>query len=160
MNWELGLTLGFIAICFLAVRHDIQQLKPKKKSTNTATSSGQDSPGVEFVYVISNQSYRPGMFKIGLTTKDVNSRKSQLYTTGVPQPFDTCMVIETSNCKALEKALHETFRTKRVNNRREWFLLTADDIESIRKVAGKSLTHYDPIATQRALGAPLSASEE
>lgn len=150
MNWELGITLGFIAFCFLAVRHDLQSLKPKKRNVDKKIET---DPKSEFVYILSNPHYREGLFKIGLTTKDVNSRKSQLYSTGVPGPFDTCMVIRTDNCRVLEKSLHDTFSNKRVSKSREWFVLDDRDISSIVSAAGSSIIHHDKVAVRRALGA-------
>jgi hypothetical protein len=42
----------------------------------------------EIVYVLTNAAM-PGLTKIGKTTQeDVKSRLSQLYTTGVPVPFE------------------------------------------------------------------------
>lgn len=42
----------------------------------------------EIVYVLTNPSM-PGLVKIGKTTqKEVSERMTQLYTTGVPTPFE------------------------------------------------------------------------
>lgn len=44
--------------------------------------------GVKVVYVLTNPAM-PGLVKIGYTTHaDANTRIAQLYTTGVPVPFE------------------------------------------------------------------------
>ena len=41
------------------------------------------------VYVLTNPAM-PNMVKIGKTTRDVELRLADLYSTGVPLPFDKC----------------------------------------------------------------------
>lgn len=155
MNWELALSITIVAVCFMAVRHDIQQLKPKARPSNKKVIKDEVQDGPQYVYVLSNPSHRDGLFKIGLTTKDINKRKSQLYTTGVPSPFNTVMVIETDDCKQLENHLHDHFSKKRWNNRREFFMLSSSDLIWIRDTCNP--VHVDVHEAVRALGTSESS---
>ncbi len=66
----------------------------------------------------------PGLVKIGMTTRDsVDERMSQLYSTGVPVPFQCKYACEVKpgDCSKIEKALHIAFEPNRVNKNREFF---------------------------------------
>lgn len=60
----------------------------------------------------------PGLVKIGMTTReDMDSRMKELYSTGVPEPFEcqfACKV-KKSDCVKIEKALHIAFAPQRIN---------------------------------------------
>lgn len=152
MDFGNLLVIAVVILCALALNASIEAQSSKKKARPKKTSEGQDEAGAEFVYILSNRAYANAFFKIGLTTKTVNARKSQLYTTGVPQPFDTCMVIQTENCKELEKELHKRFANKRINPRREWFKLDHEDILAIHKEFRGDVVQYDEEAIKCALG--------
>lgn len=63
------------------------------------------------VYLLTNP-VMPGLVKIGMTTQeDIDKRMKELYTTGVPVPFEckfACKV-KKSDCLKIEKALHKAF---------------------------------------------------
>jgi len=81
------------------------------------------------IYVLTN-SAMPGMLKIGMTTKEeIELRMKQLYTTGVPLPFECSFAGKTNNLKQVEKALHIAFGSQRVNPKREFF-----EIEEIQVI--------------------------
>lgn len=75
------------------------------------------------VYLLVNECM-PGLVKIGKTSrKDMAARLRELYTTGVPLPFQcryACRV-KLSHMDELERALHQAFAPDRVNNSREFF---------------------------------------
>lgn len=80
-----------------------------------------------WVYVLSNKSM-PGMLKIGLTTREPDQRARELSgSTGVPTPF----VIEhsryVSDCKAVEREIHQRLDRYRVGKNREFFQMTVAD---------------------------------
>lgn len=78
------------------------------------------------VYVLTNAAM-PGLVKIGVTTGiDPENRASQLYTTGVPVPFDVEFAGEVADPLRVERALHNAFRDRRVNPRREFFRIEPD----------------------------------
>lgn len=83
--------------------------------------AGSD-PGL--VYILTNAAM-PHHVKIGLTRKDdVSERLRQLYTTGVPVPFECAYSARVPDCGKLERVLHKVFDDKRVRPDREFF--TAD----------------------------------
>lgn len=77
----------------------------------------------EIVYVLTNAAM-PGIVKIGLTTDSVESRLAQLsQPSSVPLPFECYFAAEVSDCKKLEKTLHQLFADNRINPKREFFKL-------------------------------------
>ena len=69
------------------------------------------------VYVLTNPAM-PGIVKIGMTDNpDVQLRMGQLYTTGVPLPFDCVIAREIADREAgeIESALHTAFGPNRIN---------------------------------------------
>ena len=57
--------------------------------------------------------------------EDVKSRMAQLYTTGVPLPFECVYAVRVPNCERVETALHTAFGPDRINPRREFFEIDA-----------------------------------
>ena len=75
------------------------------------------------VYVLTN-SAMPGLVKIGMTTRDsIDAMMKELYSTGVPVPFDCSYACEVkvSDCAKIEKALHTALGSNRINANREFF---------------------------------------
>ena len=72
------------------------------------------------VYLLTNP-VMPGLVKIGMTTQeDIDKRMKELYTTGVPVPFEcqfACKV-KKGDCAKIEKALHTAFAPQRINANR------------------------------------------
>jgi T5orf172 domain len=86
------------------------------------------------VYVLSNPAM-PGLVKIGKTqNEDAAARMAQLYTTGVPFPFDVEFVCRVPNPDEVERALHTAFAPQRVNPRREFFQIEASQAIAILKL--------------------------
>ena len=76
---------------------------------------------LDIVYIFTNRGM-PGLCKIGYTSRnDVKERAKELYTTGVPYPFDDYYVCQVYNGKKIEKTLHKLFNDQRVNDNREFF---------------------------------------
>lgn len=76
------------------------------------------------VYVLKNEGM-PGLLKIGRTDKaEPSTRMGDLYTTGVPYPFECVKAVRVDNAKALEAALHTAFDQHRVNPKREFFAIS------------------------------------
>ena len=72
------------------------------------------------VYVLTNPAM-PDLVKIGKTTRDVSLRLSDLYTTGVPLPFECEYAAKVKDVDQTEKAFHLGFKKDRVNIKREFF---------------------------------------
>ena len=85
------------------------------------------------VYVLTNPCM-PGLVKIGMTERsEMDARLKELYTTGVPLPFDckfACRV-KKSECSKIEKALHTAFAPQRVNANREFFRIAPEQAVAI-----------------------------
>jgi hypothetical protein len=87
------------------------------------------------VYVISNiGSFGENVFKIGMTRRLVpQDRIDELGDASVPFEFDVHAIISTQDAPALENALHAMFevgRLNRVNERKEFFRVSLDEIEA------------------------------
>lgn len=86
---------------------------------------------LSIVYVLTNPAM-PGLIKIGRTTQeDANSRIAQLYGTGVPVPFRLEFACKVPNSDEVETALHIAFAPWRVNPKREFFRMEADQAIAI-----------------------------
>lgn len=78
-------------------------------------------PNQGIVYILTNPAI-PNMIKIGMTThEDVKLRMAQIYTTGVPLPFECVYAAKVLNYEKVEKALHIAFGPDRINPKREFF---------------------------------------
>jgi len=89
---------------------------------------------LNIVYVLTN-SAMPGLVKIGYTTQDdANSRIAQLYTTGVPVPFELQYACKVQNAEEVEKALHVAFSPQRINPKREFFKIESEQAIAILKL--------------------------
>ncbi len=86
----------------------------------------------------------PGLVKIGITSAaDPQTRISQLYSTGVPLPFDCVIAVEVEDSPngGLEKALHTAFAPYRINPSREFFEIDPTQVEAILEIwPGKDVT--------------------
>ena len=85
------------------------------------------------VYLLTNPCM-PGLVKIGMTTQeDIDKRMRELYTTGVPVPFECQFACKVNNkdCAKIEKALHTAFDPQRVNKNREFFKINVEQAKAI-----------------------------
>ncbi len=85
------------------------------------------------VYVLTNQAM-PELVKIGMTTRlDIDARMRELYSTGVPVPFECVYACEvkSSDCAKIEKALHRAFDPNRINANREFFSIKPEQAIAI-----------------------------
>lgn len=91
----------------------------------------------QIVYVLTNPAM-PDIVKIGKTTQeDVSIRLSQLYSTGVPLPFECICAVEVEDCTKVETALHIAFNPYRINPKREFFRIEPEQAIAILKLLGK-----------------------
>ncbi len=82
----------------------------------------------EIVYVLRNEAM-PNLIKIGKTQrKDLQARMSELYSTGVPFPFECLWAGEVRDCSRIESLIHNAFRHNRVNPKREFFNIEPDQV--------------------------------
>ena len=72
------------------------------------------------VYVLTNPAM-PGMVKIGKTSRAMDARLNELYSTGVPLPFECAYAARVADEGTVERAFHLAFGPYRVNPKREFF---------------------------------------
>lgn len=89
-----------------------------------------------YVYVISNiGAFGENVYKIGMTRRlDPQDRIDELGDASVPFKFDVHAMIFSDDAPALEAALHQSFKDKKlnmVNQRREFFNVTLDEIKKV-----------------------------
>ncbi len=86
------------------------------------------------IYILTNP-IMPGIIKIGKTNQeDVKLRMAQLYSTGVPLPFECEYAARVKNIDDVERALHTAFSPDRVNPKREFFEIEANQAIAIIKL--------------------------
>lgn len=91
-----------------------------------------------YVYIISNiGSFGENVYKIGMTRRlDPQERIDELGDASVPFNFDVHAMIFSDDAPALETALHHAFENRKVNmvnQRREFFNVTLDEIKEVIK---------------------------
>lgn len=88
------------------------------------------------VYLLTNDCM-PGIVKIGMTSRnEMDKRLKELYTTGVPMPFECAYAckVKPEYMAELESALHQAFAPQRVNENREFFRIKPEQAIPIMKV--------------------------
>ena len=68
-----------------------------------------------------------------MTTRAVLSRMNELYSTGVPVPFDCAFAGRVADPRGIELALHEAFGPYRLNTAREFFEISENQAVVILK---------------------------
>jgi len=95
------------------------------------------------VYVLTNPAM-PGIVKIGKTAREgVESRLSELYSTGVPLPFECAYAAKVKNETKVEQAFHQAFAPDRINAKREFF-----EIEPEQAIALLSLMAIEDVTPE------------
>ncbi len=94
----------------------------------------------DVVYVVTNPAMS-GLVKIGITQKTIEQRLRELDQTGVPLPFECFYAAVVSDCRAVERALHEAFDDHRIRKSREFFRLSPEKPRAIiRLLAEREVT--------------------
>lgn len=117
-----------------------QELKEAQNKKERAMSMAQQTKRGH-VYVISNiGSFGENVYKIGMTRRlEPTDRVKELGDASVPFRFDIHAMIFSDEAPTLEKELHKAFETNKVNmlnNRKEFFNVTLNDIEEKIKETG------------------------
>jgi len=91
-----------------------------------------------YVYIISNiGSFGENVYKIGMTRRlEPTDRIYELSDASVPFNFDIHAMIFSDDAPSLENALHKAFEGRKlnmINQRREFFSVTLDEIEAVVK---------------------------
>ena len=77
------------------------------------------------IYVLTNPAM-PDIVKIGKTARGIETRLSELYSTGVPVPFECIFAGKVLDIDKVEKAFHLAFAPYRINPKREFFQIEAE----------------------------------
>lgn len=97
------------------------------------------------VYCISNPAFKSNLFKVGYTTKKLETRLECLYKTGVPSPFKVEFAKMVNRCKEKEKDIHgilERMNTRH-NPSREFFSCPLRQIFTVFEgIEGKWMIPY------------------
>jgi hypothetical protein len=106
----------------------------------------------EIVYVLTNPAF-PHLAKTGLTRGRVRARAQQLFSTGVPSPFEIAFAARVENCRAAESAVHRALGQECVHMRREFFA-----VGSVVAIGKRQPFTLDDL-TEAERGASLSAAD-
>ena len=132
------------------------------------------------VYVLTNPAM-PGIVKIGKTSRDsVDARLNELYSTGVPVPFECAFAGRIADEGKVERAFHMAFGPYRINPKREFFEIEpeqaiallelmvienvtpqlqqeADSVDESTKEASKKLKARRPVQNYVEMGIPIGS---
>lgn len=112
------------------------------------------------VYVLTNPAM-PGMVKIGRTTRAMEARLSELYSTGVPLPFECAYAARVGDENKVEKAFHQAFGPYRINPKREFFsiepeqaialleLMAVEDVTPVVQAEADQVDAEGKVASER-----------
>jgi hypothetical protein len=111
-----------------------QQIEEAHEKKERAIAMAQLTK-VGHIYVISNiGSFGENVYKVGMTRRlDPLDRVRELGDASVPFTFDVHAIIYSEDAPQLEYDLHKKFsdrRINRINNKKEFFRITLDEIES------------------------------
>ena len=80
------------------------------------------------IYLISAEMNGDIVYKIGITKRTVDERIKDFKTGNVSNFFPLKVFKTDKYAHTIEKRLHDTFRDKRIDMDREWFMLEDEDI--------------------------------
>ena len=142
-----------VQTCALPI-YKIRELEEKLKSLETEKSTieaREKSARAGFVYIISNiGSFGDNVYKIGMTRRlEPLDRINELSGASVPFEFDVHAMIFSDDAPKLENILHQTFRERqinKVNERKEFFRVSLNEIESVVKKNHNATVQFSLIA--------------
>ena len=91
--------------------------------------TSEDHQDSGWIYWLRNPAF-PQMGKLGMTT-DLDKRLKDLYTTGVPDPFNMIFARKVVNPYEKERLMHALLSDKRYSLRREFFVETDDRVKML-----------------------------
>ena len=81
------------------------------------------------VYILTNEAM-PDLVKIGKTGLPIEKRMKDLYTAGIPIPFECFHASKVQDVNFVEEQLHAAFDESRVNQNREFFKIPRECVRS------------------------------
>ena len=85
----------------------------------------------EYIYALQNKSFGVHHIKIGKTTREPDLRAREIYSTGVPEPFDIAFACQVADCGVAEKKIHEILKAYRSNRNREFFIISIEVVKRL-----------------------------
>ncbi len=126
--------LAFFGKAALACCRVLCSSRHRRRGSTKALAFMSNFSQLQIVYVLTNPAM-PGLVKIGKTTQEeVDLRMRQLYSTGVPVPFECVFACRVPDASVVERALHHAFGQTRINPTREFFRIEAERVVSILKL--------------------------
>ncbi len=114
----------------------------------------------DYVYVLTNAAM-PGLVKVGRSSNVAQRVRNLSSHSGIPVPFDIELAIEVTDAKRVEAALHGVLQGSRLNPKREFFEIDAEDLRTVLTECGEDVTaSLDARRAPPALGDELDAQEE
>jgi hypothetical protein len=110
-----------------------------------------------YIYCLTNEAM-PGLVKIGevhTEGRTPDDRARELYTTGVPLPFNVAFAKKVQNPVHEESRIHAFLNGDRVNPRREFFRKSPDDVRRLFDLIDGEIWVPNPVQEQ-----PNEADEE
>ena len=92
---------------------------------------------------MSNPSFLYDVFKVGRSFSDPEKRCTQLFTTGVPTPFNLEFKLYVNNAELFEKRIHKLLDKYRIFNKREFFKINKNELIEIIKKENDNITLED-----------------
>ena len=118
----------------IAARGNTARLTVLENYQKELQSCGYHSDPSQIVYVLTNPAML-GLVKIGKTTQlEVEDRMKQLFSTGVPVPFDCAFACQVKDAAEVERSLHFAFGDHRINPNREFFKIEAERVIAVLKL--------------------------
>lgn len=109
------------------------------------------------VYVLKNAAM-PNLVKIGKTLRgDTKTRMNELYTSGVPVPFECVYAAMVNDIDKVEKAFHTAFGPNRINPKREFFEIEANQAIALIKLL--EITNVTPQVVKESEEVDLQSRE-
>jgi len=141
-----------------------QKLQAAQEKKERAIAQAQLTK-VGHIYVISNVgSFGDDVYKIGMTRRlDPLDRVRELGDASVPFQFDVHAIIYSENAPQLEFNLHKRFserRLNRVNQRKEFFKVTLEEIEEFIKEHANAEIEFTKLAEAREFRETLNILEQ
>ena len=106
------------------------------KAKDPVESTKTSGNGV--VYILTNPAFKTFYIKIGYTT-NIQDRLKELYNTSVPLPFKVYALMKTPKFKQAEKMIHAAFKSSRIGDDREFFMLKPEEALEQMKVVAEGL---------------------
>ncbi len=102
-----------------------------------------------YVYILTNPSFRDHLIKIGMTKREADIRKDELYknNTALPLPFELFATFKTQKYKSVEKFVHRTLDSltnARVSENREFFDIDPYKVINLLKDISNLLGEPEP----------------